>query len=207
MDVSSPRLRAAPNERVVEIPWALGELPQSGLVLDVGSCDATYLLAIHSGPRRLECLDPRDCRASIPDEIAFHQEPIFGNSLPRGRYDAVLMVSVLEHLGLPTYGQPPLRNGDVRALAECWRLLKGGGRLIATFPAGRPRVLSWYRQYSPKMIAALFAGWIHDVRYWGYTQDGYVEITEDDASAYSYRDRFDGSGGAGALAGVVAVRS
>src|SRR5437762_10705562 len=108
-----------PNERVVEIPWVLAKLPQSGLVLDVGSCDATYLSAIVTLDRHLECLDPRDCSSSLPPGIRFHRQSLFGNSLPRNRFDSVLMLSVLEHLGLPTYGQDPIVRGDVRALAEC----------------------------------------------------------------------------------------
>ena len=34
-----------PTERVIEIPWALAQLPQTGTILDVGSADATYAYA------------------------------------------------------------------------------------------------------------------------------------------------------------------
>jgi hypothetical protein len=30
------------TERVIEIPWCLQQIPQSGRILDVGSCEATY---------------------------------------------------------------------------------------------------------------------------------------------------------------------
>jgi SAM-dependent methyltransferase len=181
-------------------------LPQSGLVLDVGSCDATYLSAIQGPDRHLECLDPRDCAHAIPPGANFHRASLFGNPLPRARYDAVLMISVMEHLGLPTYGQSAMPHGDRRALAECWSLLRPRGILVATFPAGWPKVTSWYRQYSPARIERLFAGWDYDVRYWGISSDQYVEIAADDVLDHDYRDRLDGSGGAGAVAGVIARR-
>src|SRR5689334_11754181 len=60
------RSRDMPTERVIEIPWALSQLPQSGVILDVGSCDATYLQTIPQTDRTLHCLDPRDCRADLP---------------------------------------------------------------------------------------------------------------------------------------------
>ncbi len=196
-----------PNERVVEIPWALSVLPQSGLILDVGSCDATYLSAIPTPDRHLECLDPRNCADAIPAGASFHWTSLFGNSLPRARYDAVLMISVIEHLGLPTYGQRAVPDGDRRALAECWSLLRPRGALVATFPVGRPKVTSWYRQYPPSLVERLFAGWDYDIRYWGFVDNEYVEIAADDVLDHDYRDRFDGSGGAGAVAGVVARRA
>jgi hypothetical protein len=189
-----------PNERVVEIPWALSRLPQSGRVLDVGSCDATYLVDIQNVDRQLECLDPRDCEVATGGDVVFHRQSLFGNTLPRRRYDAVLLLSVLEHLGLPTYGQKPFPYGDYRALGECGPLLRSGGRLVATVPAGRPKLVSWYRQYSPEMIDRLFSGWSHDVSYWGFVDDAYVEIPRHSVTKYDYRDL-----GAGALAGIVAT--
>jgi hypothetical protein len=117
------------------------------------------------------------------------------------------MISVIEHLGLPTYGQVAVPDGDRRALAECWSLLRPGSILVATFPAGRPKVTSWYRQYPPTLVRRLFAGWDYTVRYWGFVDGRYVEIGADEVLGHDYRDRFDGFAGAGAVAGVVARRA
>src|SRR5574341_592899 len=194
-----------PTERVIEIPWALTQLPQSGVILDVGSCDATYLGAIQQPDRVLHCLDPRSCSASTPSGAVFYYQSLIGNDLLRSYYDAVMLLSVLEHIGLPCYGQPPFSRGDQLALAEAWALLKPGCPIIVTVPAGQGKVTSWYRQYSPAMLHRLFRGWRTEIRYWGSNGSRYFAISEAEVERYDYRDYpYMAGAGAGALAGIVA---
>jgi SAM-dependent methyltransferase len=196
-----------PTERVIEIPWVLSRLPQTGLVLDVGSCDASYLFIVQQTDRELHCMDPRGCGEGVPGGARFFCESIIGNSLPADTYDAVMFVSVIEHIGLPCYGQKPFPSGDVLALAEAWRLLRPEGRVLVTLPAGCDRITSWYRQYSPGRLHKLFHGWTHSVTYWGYQGGQYVEIPEDQVERHDYRDTPYVSGaGAGACALVEACR-
>ncbi len=193
-----------PTERVIEIPWALSQLPQAGTILDVGSCQATYLNAIVQPDRFLHCMDPRECSMGIPADATFFHDDLIGNNLPRAHYDAVLVLSVLEHIGLPVYGQVPFPDGDILALAEVAELLKPGAPAIITVPAGQSKVMTWYRQYSPVALQRLFADWQIETYYWGFDGQQYVSIVEDQVVNYDYRDRFDGQGGGGALAGIVA---
>ena len=136
----------------------------------------------------------------MPDGARFVQESIFGNTLEPQGYDAVLLLSVLEHLGLPTYGQSAVPDGDRRALAECGRLLKADGVLLATVPAGRPRITSWYRQYTPERIETLFEGWSLTVEYFAYADNTYAPVISDEVPRFDYRDRCDGTGGAAVVA-------
>lgn len=198
-------LRPLPNERVVEVPWALSELPQVGLVLDVGSCEATYLAAIQNSGRVLHCLDPRECSEGIPSGAVFHQQSILENTLEAGVYDAVLFLSTLEHIGLPAYGQELLPDGDRCALEAAARLLAPGGKLVATVPAGRSRTATWFRQYSPHDLHDLFRDWSFAARYWGFDGESYVPIDEGSVLRYEYRETFDNEAGAGAVAGIVAT--
>jgi hypothetical protein len=196
-----------PTERVIEIPWALAQLPQAGLILDVGSCDASYLRDIIQIDRQLHCLDPRPCAGDIPPQAQYFQQSIIGNTLPRNAYDAVLVLSVIEHIGLPCYEQPPFPKGDLSALRAIRPLLKPGAPVIVTLPAGQSKIMSWYRQYSPENIRYLFLGWRFSVQYWGFDGSRYIPIAENVVEKYDYRDQHTIYAGAGAVAGIVAFAS
>ena len=195
------------TERVIEIPWSLQQIPQSGRILDVGSCEAVYLGVIQQLGRELHCLDPRDCSGSIPPGAVFHHQSLIGNTLPRRWFDAVLVISVIEHIGLPCYEQEPFARGDERALAEIRELLKPGAPAILTVPAGQSKLMTWYRQYSPADLRRLFAGWRAEIRYWGFDGTAYHPISEDEVERHDYRDRLDEHLGAGAMAAIVAYDS
>jgi hypothetical protein len=196
-----------PTERVIEIPWALTGLPQSGVILDVGSCDSAYLSAIQLPDRVLHCLDTRGCPSRVPPGAVFHHQSLIGNDLPRASFDAVLMLSVLEHIGLPCYGQEPFANGDELALSEAWALLRPGAPLLATVPVGQGKLSSWYRQYTPARLERLFSKWDHQIWYWGFDGEKYTPIEPQDVAHHDYRDRFDALGGAGAVACIMASAS
>lgn len=196
-----------PTERVIEIPWCLQQIPQSGRILDVGSCEASYLPIIQQMDRELHCLDPRDCSCAIPGGAVFHHQSLIGNMLPRRWFDAVLAVSVIEYIGLPCYEQEPFPQGDELALAEVGELLRPGAPALFTVPAGQSKLVTWYRQYSPADLRRLFVGWRTEIRYWGFDGSAYRPIAESDVERYDYRDRHDSAAGAGAMAAIVASLS
>jgi hypothetical protein len=137
--------------------------------------------------------------------VTYLRQSILDNTLESGVYDAVLFLSTLEHIGLPTYGQPLVRCGDRLALDVASRLLSPGGKVIATLPAGRSRMATWYRQYAPHDVRLLFRDWTVEVRYWGFDGRRYVPIEEREVVRHEYRETFDEDAGAGAVAGVVAT--
>jgi hypothetical protein len=194
------------TERVVEIPWVLSRLPRSGTILDIGSCGAEYLADLLTPTRVVHCLDPRPCHAEIPPGVQFHQTNLIHNQLPAASYDAILLISVLEHIGLPAYGLEFFPDGDRRALIEIGRLLKPQSPVFVTAPAGVSQITTVYRQYSPSDLHALFAGWRTEVQYWGYREGAYEPIEESEVEAYSYRARTVEDIGAGAVACIAAYR-
>jgi hypothetical protein len=71
-------------------------------------------------------------------------------------------------------------------------------------PAGIGKVTTWYRQYSPRDIDRLLAGWVTHVRYWGYEHGQYGPIPAGAVERFDYRDRYDDDAGAGAVAAIAA---
>ncbi len=55
-------------------------------------------------------MDPRGCEDTIPPGVVFHRTSIIGNDLPRRFFDTILLVSTLEHIGLPYSMSPRFRT-------------------------------------------------------------------------------------------------
>lgn len=191
------------NERVVEIPYALAHLPQSGAILDVGSCDAPYLACIQLPGRQLHCLDPRPMPP--PMGVPYFQQNIQDFATPErfGTYDGVLMLSSLDHIGLEAYGQPACDGGVESALAAAWHLLRPRGSLVLTVPVGIPKVAGWYRQFAPYELLRLLKQFeIVDAAFYKYWEGKYCLTSAPEVKKCDYRD----GAGAGAVGCLHAIK-
>lgn len=148
------------NERIVELPFALqtlASLPPSARILDVGSCESLLPLSLASLGYRVTAIDIRQYPFSHP-RLHTVQGSILdwaGDGTP---YDAVSVISSLEHLGLPAYGNNHLdAEADRRALARIRHLLRPGGHLVLTTPFGPPDRTEFQRTYCSSDLAALLA--------------------------------------------------
>ncbi len=111
------------NERTVEIPIASHFLRErsAGDVLEVGNVLSHYVDVRH------DVIDLYEEAEGVVNEDAADFDP--------GReYGAIVSVSTLEHIG--TYEEPPNPGRAAAAVANLVRLLKPGGRLLATAPVG-----------------------------------------------------------------------
>jgi SAM-dependent methyltransferase len=161
----SPRFLEAPpgsDERAIEIPWALARAREAERVLDVGSAHAepAYLASLlWLGVAELVGVDPAE--AEIP---GMHTVVADVRSLPfeDGRFDLVLCVSTLEHVGRDNraYGLDEERDpgGIDAALAELRRVLRPEGRLVVTVPTGEPEDHGRFVQLDPDGWNARFVG-------------------------------------------------
>ena len=70
-------------------------------------------------------------------------------------FDAVVAVSVIEHIGIGHYGEPEAATGDRHAVRQLARILKLGGRLILTVPFGVSLTNHWMRVYDSRRLADL----------------------------------------------------
>lgn len=76
-------------------------------------------------------------------------------------FDAIIVVSTIEHVGMPAYGQEVIEeDGDLKAMNELRRIVKPGGYIILTTPfRGKELIIELgERQYSAKRLKQLMEG-------------------------------------------------
>lgn len=140
------------DERCVEYPWCLANLPTDAKrVLDAGSVFNTELV-LASWPFRQKVLH---ILTLAPENTAFWRRGIsyiYGDlreiPIRDGYYDAVVCLSTLEHIGMDntpyTHGgrsargnEPEFRRNDfIIAMRELVRVLRPGGVLLCSVPYG-----------------------------------------------------------------------
>lgn len=194
------------TERSVEIPFALNHLPSRGIVLDVGSNEASYLSQIPKQGLVLHCLDPRPRDGNVPEGVQFFQRSIIDSGLPMNYYDAILAISTVEHIGLPHYDQPIIRDGDKLALHSIYHHLRPDGYLVLTVPVGAPKDYGWFRQYSIGQLKRLLERFsIEKLETYGLSikENRYFEIGVKAVPTFDY-NTMNGVNRAGAVACVIA---
>jgi SAM-dependent methyltransferase len=204
---------AGMTERVIEIPWALSRYNGGPRVLEVGCSFASenpeYIRGLLSlNITELHGIDVSSVEAphfikKTADIRASGYEPEF--------FDFILCVSTLEHVGKDNtkYYQPVaelLRDPqsssppDAEALAEMFRILKPGGKLILTLPFGKLVDYGWFTHYDSQAISILFQAIPSatiNAEYFKYTNDGWMPCAAPELAETGY-----GANGAPAAAGL-----
>ena len=146
-----PRELHAPahaDERAIEIPWVLARYAGERRVLDVGTvfAEPAYVAGLHElGISDLVTVDLAAGATVVADvrDLPFED----------GRFDLVLCVSTLEHVGrdnaVYAVDAPREEDGDEAALRELRRVLAAGGRLLVTVPTGVDDDQGWQVQRPP----------------------------------------------------------
>jgi SAM-dependent methyltransferase len=149
------------SQRAAEYPWVLEQIntvKADSLILDVGCAES--LLSHHLTHRclRVVGLDIRDCPFKNK-KMFFVQRNILDTGLSHGIFDAAVMVSTVEHIGLKAYGQLTLEDdGDCKAMSEIYRILRVGGVLIMSTPylgTAPFKVYSFERNYNREKLTCL----------------------------------------------------
>ena len=139
------------NERVVEIPFtfqALSGLTPPARILDIGAHESLISLHLASLGHRVTAIDTRPYPFAHPN-LAVVKASILdweGDGQP---YDAVILLSTLEHLGLRVYGETNLDdNADEKAMVKVRSLSRPGSLLVLTAPFGSSTIEETQRIYS-----------------------------------------------------------
>ena len=127
------------NERVVEHPYVLratAGLAPGSHVLDVGAAESILALSLAGLGFAVVALDPRGY--PLPHPKLRTETTALEDWETDERFDAILCVSTIEHLGAGEYGESRQPAGaDERALAKMFELLEVGGLLVLTAPLGK----------------------------------------------------------------------
>ncbi len=150
------------NERIVEIPYAMGvasALPPDAHVLDVGAAESTLSLSLASLGLEVIAADLRPYPFEHP-RLHPMVGPIEEWSGPDQPLDAIFCVSSLEHFGLGAYGdQAGADDLDRRVIEVFAGWLHPGAELVLTAPYGAWEVDNHQRVYDAAHLDALLEGW------------------------------------------------
>jgi hypothetical protein len=127
------------NERAVEVPLARRALEHGGRILEIGNVLAHY------GHTKHEVVDKYEQAPGVRNMDVLDIDP-------QARWDVVIAISTIEHVGVDDEPKDARRGLDaVRLLANA---VSPGGELLITIPVG----------YNPVLDAALLAGEVEEVR-------------------------------------------
>ena len=145
------------TERVIEYPFVFEVLGGiRGRVLDIGCCHSRLPIALASRGLTVVGIDFNAYPFRHPNLRAVRGD-IMRTPFKASTFDAVVAVSVIEHIGLGHYADPAAQLGDCAAVAEIARVLRPGGRAVITVPFGRPITDDWKRVYDRARLSELLA--------------------------------------------------
>jgi SAM-dependent methyltransferase len=151
------------DERIVEYPWAFTRLPVSARrILDAGSTfnHGHILRAMALAGREITILTlDREGFVSAPQKVSYVYDDLRDLPFRDGRFDAVVCLSTLEHVGLDNsvYTTDPTKiendaTSHLEAVRELVRVTRPGGRLLLTMPYGTYRNWGWFQVFDEAMV-------------------------------------------------------
>ena len=155
--VSNSPAKVVFSERVVEYPLVFQHLDKNWRsILDFGCVEDLLPIHLTSLGYNVTGLDFRPYPFTHPN-FAFIQADILGWEPPKEKYDCVISISTIEHVGLGGYGDPVLEDGDKIAVQKLLSSLKKNGRLIITVPFGKFAIERNMRVYNHEKLHELIA--------------------------------------------------
>lgn len=148
---------AGTNERIIEKGWILRQLSREPLksnILDLGCSESFLSIELASNGFKVTGIDVRPYPLRHPNFV-FVNEDICKSTIDSNKYDIVIALSTVEHIGLDWYDKSDVNTSDFKAVSELLRLLKPGGILLLTVPFGERAQTSLHRIYDDESLHEL----------------------------------------------------
>lgn len=145
------------NERIIEIPFVLQNLPlnKNLRILDLGCTESALALHVASAGYHVTGVDMREFPYKHP-LFTFAKADIMNLGFRNESFDAVTCISTLEHIGLGFYNDTESRDdADVRAMREIKRVLCSEGMLLLSVPFGISKTTRQQRIYDTVRLDAV----------------------------------------------------
>lgn len=162
------------DQRAIEYPWTLKQLSyikRDSLVCDTGCSESLFSHELIARGYRVVGVDIH--KYPFKNE---KMELILGNlmNLPisTNAFDAIVCISTIEHIGLPSHGQKDLDEfGDMKTMNEFHRILKPSGILIITTPYIGKELIEHRTEgvYNNDRLDKLIAGFYNEKEDFFYT--------------------------------------
>ncbi len=195
------RLGRGLDERLIELPWVLAQLPEGGgRVLDAGSSlNHPWMLdRPQLAGKRLHVVTlAPEPQFFVKPGVSYVFEDLRALPFADSLYDFVISVSTIEHIGCDnSYYVGGKASNDARledftlAVAEMRRVLKPGGQLLLTVPYGVYEFHGAFQQFDRRRLSSAeeaFGPASHfSEQFFRCTKDGWQQVHDEDCSDCAY---------------------
>lgn len=167
------------------------DLPRDSKILDFGCGGSSISLGLASFGYDVTGVDFRYAGFSHKN-FKYYKQNFFDVEFKKDSFDCVLAISVLEHVGMGHYGEPPIKNADLKAMEKIRYVLKPDGILFISVPGGKRKIyeqdgIEYIRIFDPDYLKELCKGFmiLKEIFYKKENQD-WIQCSREKLSQIEY---------------------
>lgn len=148
------------GEKLIDWGWICANLPRrKRKALEIGPGKSPVIPAMLALGYEVTAIDPWEDPSAIIEGINFINRDFNTVSLA-GRFDVIVLCSVVEHIGLGgRFNSNEDPDGDLKAMERVSPLLSDDGEFFLTIPVGQDAVYRpWHRVYGGERLPLLLLG-------------------------------------------------
>ncbi len=125
------RVNARYHEQTFALHFLKKHIPDHASVLDIGSSESDFPLLLHASDYEVTAFDQRDYpfTRSVKGDAS-----LLDTYFPSSQFDAITVISTIEHIGLGAYGDPQYETSYGKLIHTWKNLLKDQGVMILSLP-------------------------------------------------------------------------